>query len=493
MKKNIFAILFTSISVFCFSNNIAISNVTLVGKNTTDNYVLVQFDLSWDNSWRTSSGPSNWDAAWIFIKYRIKGQTDWHHASLNWVDGSGNGDGHTVPAGATIKGANDTGDGRSMGVFIYSNSDKSQSTATYSSVELRWPYGIDGIGDADLLEICVFGIEMVYVPQAAFELGDGNFGLWSFYTSPNDPSPYIITSETAITVSAVDGNLYYPAGGDQAGPVPASFPKGYNAFYCMKYEISQEQYVEFLLKLTSTQTSSRQYTSGGNRNGITGVFGTFSTSNPFVACNYLKWADLAAYLDWAALRPMTELEYEKACRGTLEAVPSFEFAWGTSTRAFADYTLSNAGLENEQIASNFNISAGNMSYDDTDGNIDGPLRVGIFAANPQNTSRLTSGATYYGIMEMTGNVFEQTVTIGNATGRIFNGSHGDGVLSANGDHNVPKWPGADAVGAGQRGGGWTSSLGSPGAYLPLTSRTLAITGVNVRENDTGGRGVRTAP
>ena len=32
------------------------------------------------------------------------------------------------------------------------------------------------------------------------------------------------------------------------------------------------------------------------------------------ACNFLNWNDLAAYLQWAALRPMTELEFEKICR-----------------------------------------------------------------------------------------------------------------------------------------------------------------------------------
>ena len=30
---------------------------------------------------------------------------------------------------------------------------------------------------------------------------------------------------------------------------------------------------------------------------------------------YISWPDLLAYADWAALRPITELEYEKAARG----------------------------------------------------------------------------------------------------------------------------------------------------------------------------------
>ena len=30
---------------------------------------------------------------------------------------------------------------------------------------------------------------------------------------------------------------------------------------------------------------------------------------------HISWSDMSAYLDWSGLRPMTELEYEKACRG----------------------------------------------------------------------------------------------------------------------------------------------------------------------------------
>lgn len=40
-------------------------------QNTTDDYTLMQFDLSWENSWRTSPAPNNWDTAWVFVKYRL--------------------------------------------------------------------------------------------------------------------------------------------------------------------------------------------------------------------------------------------------------------------------------------------------------------------------------------------------------------------------------------------------------------------------------------
>ena len=64
------------------ANNIAVTNVALTGKNVTDSYTLVEFDLSGENSWRISSGAANWDAAWVFVKYRANGG-EWQHASLN--------------------------------------------------------------------------------------------------------------------------------------------------------------------------------------------------------------------------------------------------------------------------------------------------------------------------------------------------------------------------------------------------------------------------
>jgi hypothetical protein len=64
---------------FIYSNNIQVTNVTLTSQNTSAgannsaNYTHIQFDVQWENSWRLSSGPSNWDAAWIFAKFRVGG------------------------------------------------------------------------------------------------------------------------------------------------------------------------------------------------------------------------------------------------------------------------------------------------------------------------------------------------------------------------------------------------------------------------------------
>jgi len=481
-------------STTAVANNVSVSNVSLSGQNTTNHYSLVNFDISWDNSWRLSNGQSNWDAAWVFVKYRVKSGTTWHHATLHWVDGTGSNDGHTVPSGATIASANDNGSGGAYGVFIYHSSDMAQGSVNYTGAKLRWDYGTDGLADNDSVELRVFGVEMVYVPQGSFALGSGGTESNHFYKHPTTTDTYTVSSEGAITVGTASGNLYYPAdngnAGDQSGPIPAAFPKGYDAFYSMKYKISQEQYAEFLNTLSTTQDGNRYdaANNGNYRYGIGGSAGSRTSSKPYVACNYLSWADLAAYLDWAALRPMTELEYEKACRGTQTAVAN-EYAWGTSNIAGSAYTINNDGATNEGIATNYSTTAGNASYNTTDGNINGPLRCGIFAANASNAGRETAGASYYGIMEMSGNLWERPVTVGNATGRAFTGANGDGELDSSGDANTTNWPGTGATGAGFRGGNWNNNA----TNLRTSDRLIAAYTSSNRDNDYGGRGVRLAP
>ena len=483
-KRLILLCLLISAGNSIFANSVAVSNVALTGQNTALDFVLVNFDISWDNSWRTSLGPSNWDAAWVFVKYRLKTQTTWNHATLNWVDGTGSGDGHTEPTNSNIASSNDNGAGGAYGVFIHRSADMVQGSVSYVGAQLRWNYGVDGLADGDSIEVCVFAIEMVYVPQASFYVGSGGTESGAFYLYPTTTNAYQITSEGAITVGTTASNLYYPNtssySGDQTGPIPAAFPKGYNAFYCMKYEITQEQYVAFLNRLDNTQATARAYTAGANRNGISGTPGSYSTTNPYVACNFLSWADLAAYLDWAALRPMSELEYEKAARGTLAPVAN-EYAWGSTSISQAT-GISNGGLTNE-TASN---AGANCVYGNH-ASVQGPMRVGNFGQGVN--TRVGVGASYYGIMELSGNNWERTVTVGNATGRAFTGIHGNGAINSSGNADASNWPNTSATGAGFRGGNW----GSTTEYLRVSDRYFAANTTSSRHFHYGGRGVRLVP
>jgi len=78
-----------------YANNIQVSNVSLTGWNSANDFTMVKFNLSWENSWRTSSTPSNWDAAWVFVKYRVNGG-EWNHARLN-------DNGHQAATGSTVQ------------------------------------------------------------------------------------------------------------------------------------------------------------------------------------------------------------------------------------------------------------------------------------------------------------------------------------------------------------------------------------------------------
>ena len=72
--------------VFCltglYANNVQISAVNLVEKDTVNKVITIAFDITWENSWRTSSAPYNHDAAWIFMKFK-NAAGEWHHATLS--------------------------------------------------------------------------------------------------------------------------------------------------------------------------------------------------------------------------------------------------------------------------------------------------------------------------------------------------------------------------------------------------------------------------
>jgi formylglycine-generating enzyme required for sulfatase activity len=204
-----------------------------------------------------------------------------------------------------------------------------------------------------------------------------------------------------------------------------------------------------------------------------------------VACNFLTWADGAAYADWAGLRPMSELEYEKACRGHNQVAIYREYAWGNTTIVSAEYSISNSGATDEGISANYSTTAGNCASIIS---ANGPLRVGIFAAHASNAGRMTSGSSYLGIMEMTGNLNEQVVAIGDDDGRAFTDTHGDGVLDTNGDADASSWSSSTSVG-GQRGG----SFASAATYLEVSDRCLASLRKPIKHSAYGFRCVRNAP
>jgi len=500
------------------NGNIVVENVVLANKDTVGKTNNIRFDIAWDNSWFTAGAPSptaNWDAAWVFAKFSKSTDggsswSTWNHCTLLNT-------GNVAPVGSQMS-FGDTG-GVYKGAFIY-RSSAGTGSVDWNLAELRWNYGTDAVSDTDLVQVKVFAVEMVYIPAGPFYIGDANndnYGNFlksdGAYVKDKVLPEYQITSENAITVGTAVDNLYYDADighvGDQSGPIPAGFPKGYNAFYIMKCEISQRQYCEFLntLALTPTQFISRisnYYGSyrnyiklasngkyGCDANNNAGAWGSAdfalmneSNDGEWVACNYISWMDVAAYTDWAALRPFTELEFEKAARGGQAAVND-EYAWGNTILESLTTSLSNACTK---------LEAPNQGNANLQGcSPQGPYRCGSYA--DAGATRTNSGAGYYGVLDLSGNLWERIVTVGNPTGRGFTGTHGDGSLISFGDATNSDWPGfvasavTDATGSGFRGGYWD--------YITfdarMSARYFSADTYAFRNNAFGGRCARTSP
>jgi formylglycine-generating enzyme required for sulfatase activity len=479
------------------ANNVQVSGITVTGSNIT-------FTLSWENSWNTMGNinplyPNNWDGVWVFVKYQNNIDNLWKHATLSSVSAD-----HSVTGAGGVLQADAVSDG--MGVFIR-RTNPGSGNISGATVTLKMG-SLIGTGTFNFK---VFGTEVVYVPQGDYQLGDGQAS-GTFYYTPQD-----------ITAAKQTSGLAAGALFSGSPAVPAGFPMGYNAFYCMKYEISSEQYVDFLNTLTYDQQAARTalapnsamgtnpwgYMVGshgtaflvriqtpGANNTTPAVYGcdldndnVFNEANDgqTVAFNGSSKGDFMAFLDWSGLRPMTEMEFEKACRGT-QARVSAERAWGStdvSVRRRND-GLTNGGTVTELPVNNtasdgrINAAVGGSAF--------GSLRCGIFAQGA--TGRESSGAAFWGMMEMSGNALEPTVYT-DAAGVSFTGNHGNGNLTSAGAADVANWPSATSdvapYGMGVRGGSWINDQSQAQTSYRMGGLPAA------RHEAYGGRGIRTAP
>ena len=513
------------------ANNVTVSNVNFDG-NTT-----ITFDLSWENSWRTSTTqPYNYDGVWIFVKVRNCYEKNlgspsafahvWldtnpaNHSATNSVPG---GEALTIEMGTTDVAATPRG----MGIFLYQTNDVTEATDISTSVTLEWDRATQAatmaaINDTSNYDVKVFAVEMVYVPQGAFYLGDGASSQCFHDVTGGTTVPFYVDSEESFTVSGAI-NRACDSTSVTGNPIDANYPKGYDAFWIMKYEISQYQYAEFLNTLTQDQAENRttdelftmttkMYVMSNNagvvsRQGIaldpqgdkrTDIFQLdLNANNTYnetsgdglgIACNYLSLRDVLAYLDWAALRPLTEMEYEKACRGLLYPQVN-EYAWGSVAITDAQFPI-NSGNPDEQAYGSGN---GLCNYMNTTG---GPLRVGFAATS--STNRVQAGCSYYGVMELSGNVAEPYMSFYNDANNSndFEGQPGDGELDSDGYQDVTGWPShigdADFQMFLNKGGAWDWNNA---VYNRVSRRNEEAnydndTYVSVRDNSFGGRGGR---
>jgi formylglycine-generating enzyme required for sulfatase activity len=477
------------------ANHLQIQNVTVIS-NTQ-----ISFQVAWENAWNIQQAPANHDAVWIFIKYK-KNNDAWQHLHLSSQTAQ-----HWAENPLIVDAVPDE-----KGVFVKKNT-LGNSHIPFTNITLKIATPLEPAH----YRFKVFGIEMVYIPQGSFYVGD-SASINRLGTFPSF-APFLIQNEDSILVGNTAGRLSSAGLYTPAAHIPATFPKGFQAFYTMKYEITQQQYSDFLNCLTLEQQTNRTANSphsavgtlalsqsGSFRNGIRikqvasgnmpAVYGCDANHNGIFdeiddgqnrACNFLNWADLTAYLDWAALRPMTELEFEKICRGNLLPIAG-ELAFGTPFATDAN-TLLLDGTPQETVTEQVSGNVGLASFGYA--GPQGGLRVG-FAAKA-NSNRLSAGAAYFGVMEMSGNLWEQTVCVCTTEGLQFTAALGDGALSETGNANTDTWGNTmTAEAGGYRGGAWLSGFFAVGQFrdVAISDRFYAGLLPTLRRNTSGGRGVR---
>ena len=426
MKTKFFLFLLLVAATQMKANNMLVKNVTTTGNNATNKTIQVQFDMSWDNSWRDAI---NWDAAWVFMKYKDANGL-WQHVQLNTTGfANGTGTANTIQVGSD-----------KVGAFVYRSA---AGTGTFASttMQMQWNYGLSGLTSVTGLEVRVFAIEMVYVPQGDFNIAKGfyvipsnccgNDGFNGLFNAPGNNFPvintrltptlsYVITSpngNSGITATSSSIRIKGDAGIDtnNDGVVDnTTYPTGYNAFYSYKYEMSEQQYADFLNTLTATQIT----TLGVAGSSITLTNGQYFTSTPNRACGNSNANRLFAYADWSGVRPMSLLEYNKATYGPFIPIEANIFG-------FTSYTASGTAV------GELNNSNGQPVINN----------VGYLASS--TSSRQETGASYYGIMDLTAvNTSEPVIKL-----NYFNytNQNGNGVLGSTGVSDISNWTATNTV------------------------------------------------
>jgi hypothetical protein len=391
-----------------FANNMLVQNVTTLGNDAVNKTIQVQFDISWDNSWRDAI---NWDAAWIFMKFKDASGI-WQHVQLSQTGfAAGTGTGNTVQLTAD-----------KVGCWLY-RTGLGSGTFTSTSMQLQWNYGLAGLTSVTGLEVRVFAVEMVYVPEGDFNVAKGFYFLRSdggnsnnfngFFSAPGSNFPVInqrlsptlsYYDETVATIR-IKGDAGIDTNND--GVVDnTSYPIGYSAFYCYKYEMTQQQYADFLNTLTSSQIA----TLGIPDIGITLNNGQYFSSQPNFPCGGSNDQRLFAYADWSGIRPMSILEFNKSCYGPYQPIFTTEGCSG------AQYPAGEVSADPNYCSAS-------------------PNNVGYLATS--NSTRQSSGASYYGIMDLTSvNRIEPVVKLNSFS---FTSENGNGVLSSVGTADVSTW------------------------------------------------------
>lgn len=459
-----------------YANNVAVTNVQLLEPDTSAGTVKVTFTLSQENPFGdlTYDGKSYSDYIWVFVKYStvpVDESIGYKHAKL--ISGTG----YQTP----------TSDNK--GVFIKA-SDAGVSGTTFS---VLWKFLDDGVAIDKTVNVKVCAIEMVKIPLGSFyynvhyngsNIGTAAVADWSSCTVENGYcNNYGAGSEVLVSATS-----HVPVGNSTA-----DWPNGYGSFYIMKYEVSQGQYADFLNMLSASDATSRFGSYTDYEHTITYASGNpygsrYAASKPSRASAYISWDDCLAYASWAALRPMTEMEFEKAARGTSSGTfYNATYPWGEDDPTTGNEVYVPLGHVSPYGAYKYYANFNNVVT--TNG---GPTNVGNYLSGDiERPTTAQTGASPYGVADLAGNLWEHVINCDkNDTGDaaatvVLTPAIGDGALHTNYLTDL-NWSKA-AKGKGLRGGSWSNDSGS----LRVSYRNYAGITITGRHNNYGFRAART--
>jgi len=266
----------------------------------------------------------------------------------------------------------------------------------------------------------------------------------------------------------------------------------------MKYELTQGQYTDFLNMLPWDQAQNHFVPLTAPRMTITGVFAgakpVFNCTTPERACYFMDatfaFAHAMAYADWAALRPITEMEYEKAARGPglpvdkenpgARPTSTASRRWSTTARRWKP--LRRPGQRQQQ-----------------------PLQPE--RPRPRRRFRHQRLRPRQGRRQLLrragtgGNVSERVVATGawrNRAGAAltpgFDGQMGDGALNTQGLHDPPGWPRGRKIAptTGSEYGHKGGNFSSPNTVARTADRSYAANNNDYTYN-AGASAARAAP
>lgn len=498
--RNNINVLFYTLLFILVSSSLSATNLQIDNVNYNSVTRQVSFDISWQNSWRLGSNlEDQHDAVWIFVKYQTCDARfeEYQHVRLSTLMND-----HTIGSSLLANPIDDNQD--NTGIML--------RRATTGSGDISPTHIVlqtNNIPLVDINDIRVHGIEMTFIQEDPFLVGDGLRNRWILREGGDngnaEADPFLIDSEDAILVGDQAGRLWctpntpslqiFPVEQgflDTETEIPATFPKGFESFYAMKMEITQQQYADFLNTIsfedftnfypgaappipgTMLEIYSGFPVEHHNVYSLTGDWPTVDAIRPHQAQVWISWNHIRAFLSWAALRPLTDLEYEKICRGTDTPTP-FQAAWGDFTNTIPGQRL-NTGTSQETVTNAGQHGVTSAIFDGDPSKVIYTMRVGYQGVN--GTTRTSLSAGFYGNLNMSGNVFESYVSLRDAS-MAYEGTWGKGST------NIPvDWEGIEAT---VRGGGWGLVLDWE---INISSRSFVNVPDDRTYNNSGGRGGR---